>query len=187
MTPVTRYARSGDIHIAYQAIGDGPLDLVYVDQWFSNVDAMWDFPPLARVLTQLSSFSRLLVLDKRGTGLSDPVSVDALPNIEEWIDDLRAVLDGVGSSRTALLSGTGASLMALVFAATYPKRTSALVMVDPSARLAWAPDNPWGRRPELLPGDLEGLRAGWGTAGGTMKYMGAGLLQDQVLADQYSR
>jgi len=136
MPPETHYARSGNLLIAYQTVGDGPLDLVLVDQWFSNVDAQWEFPPLARLLTELASFSRLILLDKRGTGLSDPVSIESLPTIEEWIDDLRAVLDAVGSRRTALLSGTGAAFMTLVFAATYPERTSALVLVDPSARLA---------------------------------------------------
>ena len=119
-----------------------------VEQWFSNLDAMWSFPPLASLLNQLASFSRVIVFDKRGTGLSDPIAVDALPTIEEWIDDLRAVLDAVGSERTVLLSGMGASVMALVFAATYPERTSALVLVDGSARLAWAEDNPWGRKLE---------------------------------------
>jgi class 3 adenylate cyclase len=185
--PSTRYARSGDLHIAYQTIGDGPIDLVLVDQWFSNVDAMWEFPPLERLLTQLSSFSRLIVVDKRGTGLSDPVAVDALPTIEEWIDDLRAVLDDVKSTRTALLSGTGASYMTLTFAATYPDRTSALVLVDPTARLAWAEDNNWGRRPELLPADLERIRSTWGIAGGTMNFLAPNLLEDRVLAEQYNR
>ena len=103
--PQTRYARAGELHIAYQVFGDGPIDLVFVDQWFSNVDAMWDFPPLARLLNQLAAFCRVIVFDKRGTGLSDPIGVDDLPTIEEWIDDLRAVLDDVGSERTALMSG----------------------------------------------------------------------------------
>ena len=120
MPPQTRYARSGSLDIAYQTVGKGPLDLVLVDQWFSNVDAQWDFEPLAGLLDQLASFSRLIVFDKRGTGLSDPVSIDSLPTLEEWIDDMRAVLDAVGSERTALLSGIGAALMTLLFAATYP-------------------------------------------------------------------
>lgn len=185
--PTTRYARSGDLHIAYQTVGDGPFDLVLIDQWFSNVEAMWEFPPLADLLAQLASFSRLILLDKRGTGLSDPVSIDALPTIEEWIDDLRAVLDAVGSSRTALLSGTGAAYMTLVFAATYPERTSALVLVDPTARLTWAEDNPWGIPQDRVPQDLERLRASWGTGGGTMNFLGPGLLQNRTLVDQYTR
>jgi class 3 adenylate cyclase len=185
--PTTHYARSGELHIAYQVFGDGPMDLVVVDQWFSNVDAMWSLKQLARLLNQFASFSRVIVFDKRGTGLSDPIAVDALPTIEEWIDDLRAVLDDIGSERTALLSGIGASVMTLVFAATYPQRTSALVLVDGCARLAWAEDYPWGQPIERLAEDLEHLRAGWGTRGGTMMFLAPELLKDQDLAQQYIR
>jgi class 3 adenylate cyclase len=183
----TQYARNGDLHIAYQTIGDGPIDVVLVDQWFSNMDAQWKFPPLAHLLTRLASFSRLIVFDKRGTGLSDPVSIDALPTIEEWIDDLRAVLDAVGSTRVALISGIGASFVTLVFAATYPERTSSLVLVDGCARLAWAEDYPWGQHTERLAQDLEFLRAGWGRDGGTMTVLAPALLQDRTLAEQYIR
>ena len=93
-----RYARARNSAIAYQMIGDGPIDLVFVDQWFSNVDAMWEFRPLAELLGKPGRFSRVIVFDKRGTGLSDPVAIDALPTVEEWIDDLRAVLDDAGST-----------------------------------------------------------------------------------------
>jgi class 3 adenylate cyclase len=181
------YARSGDLHIAYQTVGTGPIDLVVVEQWFSNVDAMWSFPPLSRLLNELASFSRVIGFDKRGTGLSDPIAVDALPAIEEWIDDLRAVLDAVGSERAVLLSGVGASVMALVFAATYPGWTSALVLVDGSARLAWSEDNPWGRRVDLLADDLERLRARWGTESGTLPLLAPNLMNDRELADMYLR
>ena len=193
MTPETilaqppRYARSGALHIAYRVIGDGPIDLVLVDQWFSNVDAMWSFPPLAKLLTELASFSRLIVFDKRGTGLSDPISVDALPTVEEWIDDLRAVLDDVGSTRTALLSGIGASVMALLFAATYPDRTSSLVLVDGCARLAWAEDYPWGQPLDRLEKDLETIRSRWGNDGGTMSFLAPDLLRNRPLAESYIR
>ena len=97
--PETRYARSGDVHIAYQTVGDGPLDVLFIDQWWSNVDGQWAVPPLARMLERLASFSRVIVLDKRGTGLSDPVPLGRLPTLEEWMDDIRAVLDAVGSER----------------------------------------------------------------------------------------
>ena len=187
MPPQTRYARSGDLHIAYQTLGDGPLDLVLVDQWFSNVDAAWDFPPLARLMTQLASFSRLIVFDKRGTGLSDPVALDALPTIEGWVDDLRAVLDAIGSTRVALMSGVGASYLTLVFAATHPARTSALVLVDPYARFARSPDYPIGMPVDRLPEDLERLRASWGVGGGTMNFLAPNLLSDRTLAAQYLR
>src|ERR1044071_4879972 len=93
--PETRYARSGDVHIAYQTLGKGPLDVLVVDQWWSNVDTQWELPPLARMLERFASFSRLIVLAKRGTGLSDPVPLGGLPTLEEWMDDIRTVLDAV--------------------------------------------------------------------------------------------
>src|SRR6266852_2230448 len=100
--PETRYARSGDVHIAFQSVGEGPLDVLLVDQWWSNVDGQWDVPPLARFLERVASFSRLILLDKRGTGLSDPVPLGGLPTLEERMDDVRAVLDAAGSTRAAL-------------------------------------------------------------------------------------
>src|SRR5919204_4893278 len=123
----TRYARSGEVNIAYQVVGEGPLDLVYVPGWISNVELMWDEPAHAHVLGRLASFSRLIVLDKRGTGLSDPVPLDRLPTLEERMDDLRAVMDAVESERAALMGTSEAGALSLLFAATYPTRTAALV------------------------------------------------------------
>src|ERR687888_2187944 len=102
MVPETRYAKSGDLNIAYQRVGDGPFDLVYVPGWISNVELMWDEPSHAHALRRLASFARLILFDKRGTGLSDPVPLDRLPTLEERMDDVRAVLDAVGSERPAL-------------------------------------------------------------------------------------
>ena len=187
MPPKTRYTKSGGLHLAYQVVGEGPIDVVLVDQWFSNVDAQWDFPPFARMLSKLSSFTRLIMFDKRGTGLSDPVSIDALPTLEEWIDDLRAVLDAVGSERPVLLSGIGASLMTLLFAATFPDRTSALVLVDPYARVASAPDYPFGAPVERLRADLPRLESVWGTQGGLLTALAPNLLADHALVERYER
>jgi pimeloyl-ACP methyl ester carboxylesterase len=100
MQPKTRYARSGTVHIAYQVIGSGPLDLVLVPGWFSNVELCWEEPAYARFLQRLASFSRLILFDKRGTGLSD--RVPDMPSLEVRIDDVRAVMDAVGSERAAL-------------------------------------------------------------------------------------
>ena len=138
--PETHYARSGDVNIGYQVVGDGPFDLVLLDQWFSNVDALWHFAPLARFVERLASFSRVILLDKRGTGISDPVPLGGLPTLEEWMDDIRAVLDEVGVERAALVAAVGAGYLTLLFAATYPKRTRALVLVDGYARLGGSPD-----------------------------------------------
>jgi class 3 adenylate cyclase len=162
MRPETRYARSGDLHIAYQSVGDGPLDVLLVDQWFSNVDGQWEVPPLARMLERVASFSRLIVLDKRGTGVSDPVPLGGLPTLEEWMEDIRAVLDAVGSERTALLSGVGASYLTILFAATYPERTSALVLVDGYARLLGDEDYAPSIWREFPTEQGEEIRAGWG-------------------------
>lgn len=161
--PDTRYARSGDVHVAYQTLGEGPIDLVFVDQWWSNVDTQWDLPPLAQMLERLAAFGRVILLDKRGTGLSDPVPLGGLPTLEEWMDDIRAVLDAVGSDRAALVSGIGASYLTVLFAATYPDRTSALVLVDGYARLLGADDYlPW--LPRTFSADEgEAIRAGWGS------------------------
>ncbi|HEY8800670.1 MAG TPA: hypothetical protein VIM20_08735, partial [Candidatus Limnocylindrales bacterium] len=100
--PETRYAIVGDVHVAYQTVGDGPVDLVLADQWFSHMEAQWDVPPVAELRRRLASIGRLIVFDKRGVGMSDPVAIDALPSIEAWIDDLRAVLDAAGAGRAVL-------------------------------------------------------------------------------------
>jgi class 3 adenylate cyclase/pimeloyl-ACP methyl ester carboxylesterase len=150
MTPETRYARRGDLHLAYQVLGDGPIDLLLVDQWFSHMDAQWDVAPLAEVRERLASFGRLIMFDKRGTGLSDAVSTSALPTIEEWMDDLTVVLDEVASERAALVANIGGGLMAIAFAAAHPERVSHLVLVDCFARFLAAPDFPIGAPSEAL-------------------------------------
>jgi pimeloyl-ACP methyl ester carboxylesterase len=127
MRAETQYARSGDVNIAYQVTGDGPRDLVYVPGWVSNIELMWEEPAMARFLERLASFSRLILFDKRGTGLSDRVSNDELPTLEQRMDDVRAVLEAVGSKRAALFGHSEGGNMCVLFAATYPERTSALI------------------------------------------------------------
>ena len=188
MPPQPRYARTASgLHIAYETVGEGPLDLLLVDQWFSNVDALWDFEPLAHLVTQLATFSRVILFDKRGTGLSDPVALEALPTLEGWADDVRAVLDAVGSKRAAMMSGVGAAPMLLAFAATYPDQTSALVLVDPFAKIGRTEDYPIGLPAERLPADLERIRSSWGVGGGTMTILAPNLLADTRLAERYQR
>jgi class 3 adenylate cyclase len=184
--PTTRYARSGDVHVAYQTVGDGPLDVVLVDQWWSNVDAQWDVPPLAQMLDRVAAFSRLILLDKRGTGLSDPVPLGGLPTLEEWMDDIRAVLVAVGSTRTALLSGVGACYLTILFAATYPERTSSLVLLDGYARLLGDDDYlPWLPR-EFPPEEGEAIRAGWG-AGVILRRLAPREADDPALLEAFAR
>jgi pimeloyl-ACP methyl ester carboxylesterase len=160
MPPETKYAKSGDINIAYQVVGDAPIDLVYVAGWVSHLDYFWEEPSYARFLRRLASFSRLILLDKRGTGLSDRVA--ELPTIEERMDDVRAVLDAVGSERAALVGLSEGGPMCTLFAATYPERTSALVMIGCYARRLWAPDYPWGATQEESQSFLDQIERGWG-------------------------
>src|SRR6266576_2541383 len=144
MVPETLYARSGDVNIAYQVIGDGPIDLVYVMGWVSNLEAFWQEPSVARFFYRLASFSRVILFDKRGTGLSDRVPIDRLPTIEQRMDDVRAVMDAAGSERAALFGASEGGVMCMVFAATYPERTSALVVYGSYARGLADDDYPWG-------------------------------------------
>jgi len=126
--PETMYARSGDVNIAYQVIGDAPLDLVFVMGWVSHLEYFWREPNFARFLMRLASFSRLILFDKRGTGLSDRVPIHELPTLEQRMDDVRAVMDAVGTERAALFAYWEGGPMAVLFAATYPERTRALVL-----------------------------------------------------------
>lgn len=160
--PETKYAKSGDYHIAYQAIGTGPLDLVFMHGWISHIEHMWEEPRVARFLDRLASFSRLILIDKRGTGMSDPVPLDRLPTLEERMDDVRAVLDAVGSKRAAFLGTSEAGALSLLFGATYPSRTTALVLLNSYARLAHAPDYPQGIPAEQAQGLLQAIEDGWG-------------------------
>jgi pimeloyl-ACP methyl ester carboxylesterase len=163
MTPETQYARSGDVNIAYQVVGEGPLDLVYVPGWVSNVELIWDEPAMAHFLERLASFSRLILFDKRGTGLSDRVSNDKLPTLEERMDDVRAVLEEVGSSRAALFGHSEGGNMCVLFAATYPERTSALVTLGSFARRRDPDDDyPWAPTAENREETAQDIERNWG-------------------------
>jgi len=160
MLPDTRYARSGEVNIAYQVLGKGPPDLVLVPGWVSNIDVFWEEPALARFFTRLSSFSRLILFDKRGTGLSDRVA--DMPSLEVRMDDVRAVMDHAGAERAALFGYSEGGAMSALFAATYPSRTSALIMHAAFARRTWAPDHPWGRTEAQAEAFVEQLQREWG-------------------------
>ena len=141
--PETRYARSGDVNIAYQVVGEGPFDLVYGPAWVSNIEMMWEESYYADFLARLASFSRLIVFDKRGTGLSDRVPNDRLPTLEQRMDDVRAVMDAAGSQQAALLGHSEAGNMSILFGATYPQRTTHLILIGAFAKRIWADDYPW--------------------------------------------
>jgi class 3 adenylate cyclase len=142
--PETHYAKSGGVNIAYQVVGDSSIDIVAIPALITHVELLWEHPPLARFLSRLGSFSRLIILDPRGTGLSDRVPDSALPTLEERMDDVRAVQEAVGSERAALLAFYDVGPMAALFAATYPERTSALILYGSFPRWLQADDYPWG-------------------------------------------
>jgi class 3 adenylate cyclase len=152
------------VSIAYQVVGDGPFDLVYVPGWVSNIELMWEEPGLARFLERLASFSRLILFDKRGTGLSDPVPTDGLPTLEERMDDVRAVMDAVGSERAALLGHSEGGNMCVLFTATYPERTTALILVGCYAKRIRSDDYPWAPTVEVRAQQIEETEATWGSA-----------------------
>jgi pimeloyl-ACP methyl ester carboxylesterase len=167
--PETRYAKSGDIYIAYQVMGEGPFDLVFVPGFISHLEMQLEQPLYASFFARLASFCRLIRFDKRGTGLSDWIS--AIPTLEERMDDVRAVMDAVGSTRAALLGLSEGGPMCIVFAATYPQRTSALILYGTSAREAWAPDNPWGVTDEQLAATLKSREENWGQGKSVDRFM----------------
>ena len=161
MQPETKYAQSGDVSIAYQVVGSGPLDLLIVPGFISHLEQAWEDPAYSRFLKRLASFSRLIQFDKRGTGLSDRIA--GIPTLEERMDDVRAVMDATGSERAALFGVSEGGSMSILFSATYPERTSALILYGSIARGSWAPDYSWGDRLDQEHEDwLEGWRKEWG-------------------------
>ena len=159
--PETRYARSSDVSIAYQVLGDGPYDLVRIPPYVSHVELAWQIPSLAAFTRELASFARLITLDKRGTGMSDRVS--GAPTLEVRMDDVRAVMDAVRSQQAALLGVSEGGAMSILFAATYPERVWALVLDGSSPRSLWAPDYPWGLSEDEWVSRLETRARLWGT------------------------
>lgn len=158
--PEVRYARSGEVRIAYQVVGEGAVDLVYVPGWVSHLEYGWELPRLAAFYEGLASFSRLILFDKRGTGLSDRAA--GLPTIEQRMDDVRAVMDAAGSSRAAIFAMSEGGGMAMTFAALHPERVSALVLFGAFARREWAPDYPWAPRPDERRRFYEAVETQWG-------------------------
>ena len=153
-TPVTRYAKSGDVHVAYQVFGGGSIDLVFVPGFVSNIENYWEHPELARWLLRLGSFARVIMFDKRGTGLSDPVS--EVPSLDLRMDDVRAVMDAVEIERAALLGISEGGPLATLFAATYPQRCRGLALYGSFARSSWI-------TPEGLEAYLAYVDRSWGS------------------------
>ena len=162
MPPETRYAKTGDTHIAYQVFGDGPIDIVLATEFWHAIEVQWDLPELALFLDRLGTFARVISFDQRGSGVSDPVSLSELTSLDLWMDDIDVVMDEVGSESAVLFGVGGGGTMSMLFAATHPQRVSGLVLVNTFARLSHAPDYPWGRGPELETEVQDVMRTGWG-------------------------
>lgn len=163
--PKTQYAKNGSTWLAYQVIGQGPIDLVYSAGMVSHIDLMWDMPEIERFLERLASFARLIVFDFRGTGLSDPVPLDRLPSFEDWVEDLRCVLDAAGSKQAAIFAERDAGAVGILFAATYPERTRALVLANAAAKFARSKDYPQGEPEENAERIHKMILEHWGSEG----------------------
>ncbi len=164
MAPATKYTKVGDVHIAYQTVGEGPLDLVVVPGWVTHLEVQyWEEPTIARFFERLAGFSRLILFDKRGTGLSDRVAPSALPTLEARMEDVHAVMNAVGSRKAALFGISEGGAMCALFAATYPERTSALVMSGCYPKWIRADDYPWAPTREEHEAAFGAYERHWGT------------------------
>ena len=160
--PRVHYAHSGSVNIAYQVIGSGPIDLVFVMGWVSHLEYFWSEPSFARFLNGLASMARVILFDKRGTGLSDPVPVSQLPTLEQRLDDVRAVMEAAGSERAVLLGISEGGPMCTLFAATYPEKTEALIAIGSYARRLKDPEYPWGQTREQRDAFCQIILEEWG-------------------------
>ena len=185
--PETRYVKSGDAHIAYQVVGDGPVDLIVVRGYISHVEVAWESPALASFYRRLASFCRLILFDKRGAGLSDRVPEDRLPTLEQRMDDVRAVMEAVGSERAALFGASEGGPMCLLFAATYPERTLGLLLWGCFARYDWRRSfigRYWGGA--TVEDALDRLEREWGD-GGDLAAMAPSLAGDDAARRAWGR
>jgi len=160
--PKTRYAKSGGVSIAYQVFGDGPLDVVFIPGFVSNVEFYWELPTTTRIFERLASFSRVVLWDKRGTGMSDPVN--EVPTLDDRVDDLKAVMEAVGSERAAFFGVSEGGPMSLLFSASHPERTTALVLYGASPKFSAAADWDWGWSAQEITERLAEIEQGWGDA-----------------------
>lgn len=181
--PPVRYVKNGDTHIAYSVIGEGPIDIVFVLGFVTHLDVMWEHPPLARMLKRLSSFSRLILFDKRGVGLSD--RAQAVSTLEERMDDMRAVMDDSGVKRAAIMGVSEGAPMSLLFAATYPERVQALVIFGGYATMHARDDHP-GLDPEILAAFRVRMIERWGTPW-SLRYWAPTMKDDPAFREWWAR
>ena len=192
MTPVTRSVQSEDgLRLAYQVVGDGASDLLFVNAWFTDLELQWQEPGLAAFLDRLTSFSRVILVDKRGMGRSQRVPPEGLPSIDERVGDLAVVLDAVGAGRVVLASASESGPLAISFAAAHPERVRGLAVYACRARYGEPlPDYPFGYGEEELLPWLDQLREGWGTRAFAQEFyewMAPSLAADPIAVDWLAR
>lgn len=185
--PPTRYVRTTGGYVAYQVFGDGPADLLFITNWVTNLDTMWDEPSLADFLTRLASFGRVVCFDKRGSGVSDPISLDAPPTLEQWMDDAVAALDAAGMAEVAVIGDTEGGLMAALLAATYPERVTALVLVNSFARWERADDYPIGMPAETTAKLVLRWEENWGITAEILGLTAPSLADDERARRWFTR
>jgi len=183
-TPRTRYALSGDAHIAYQVFGEGDLDLVFVPGFVSNIEHYWEMPRVPDLLERLGSFARVVIFDKRGTGLSDPVA--GPPPLEQRMDDMQAVMDAAGVERAALFGVSEGGPASVLFAATYPDRTSALVLYGSTPRFRTDSDISWGATDEQVELLLAETSRTWGD-GALLRLFAPAAAEDPGMEEVWGR
>ena len=185
-TAETRYATSGDVHVAYRVFGSGPVDLVFVDGLTSNLDAGFRQPGEAEEFRAFAGLARCIIFDKRGTGISD--RVQGAPSLEERMDDVRAVMDAAGSAEAVIFGRADGGAMSVLFAATYPQRTVALILTNPMPRFTLAPDFPWGPTREEYDRESDRILRIWGTRDQAREIARrAGLTEDDQTLDALAR
>jgi pimeloyl-ACP methyl ester carboxylesterase len=184
---VTRYARSGDVDNAYQVVGDGPQDLVYVPGWISNIEVMWEEPSMAGFLRRLSSFSRLILFDKRGTGMSDRVPLNQMPSLETRMDDVRAVMDAVDSDKATLLGHSEGGNMCILFASTYPERTEGLILSSSWAKRIPSEDYPWAPSPEARAREIKEVEQTFGDPEALPSWLAPSRMRDEAYRNWLAR
>jgi pimeloyl-ACP methyl ester carboxylesterase/class 3 adenylate cyclase len=187
--PDTRYAKCSvdgiACHIAYQTLGGGDRDIVFMSAWFSHVDGRWEEPRFAAMLRRIASMGRLIVFDRRGSGASDPLPM-ATPSWEDWADDILAVMDAAGSKRATLIGVGDSGPLAILVAATYPDRVSSLVLINTGARLTRGDDYPWGLSREEVDRFLQRTRESWGT-GGVVDVFSPSAAEDQRYREWWAK
>jgi class 3 adenylate cyclase len=186
-TPTTRYARTAGGYVAYQAFGEGPGTVLFITNWLTNLDVMWEDPALAGFLRRLGSFSRVVCFDKRGSGVSDPIALDAPPTLEQWMDDAVAALDAAGAGEVSVVGDTEGGLVAMLFAATHPGRVNALVLVNAFARWERDEDYPIGMPPETTTKLIRRWEQNWGITAEILGLTAPSLADDERARRWFTR